>query len=213
MAGATTLTQVLLEQFRDVDAAHGKLCVFDEAHKYLSGAGGAAGSTGSLAESIVGTVRQMRHYGLRVAISTQSPTALPPEVLELTSIAVCHRFHSRDWYAYLSKKIPLHAGAFPAVMALRPGQALVFAANHGLGVDAGNGDRDGHVDDDGHAHDSGEEEHGNGNSSNIFVIQIRKRLTADGGSSRTNKTRKPRATKSTIALASDLAGSLEKASL
>jgi hypothetical protein len=177
---------VLLEQFRDIDAANGKLCVFDEAHKYLSSGAGGTGS--SLTASIVGTVRQMRHYGLRVAISTQSPTALPPEVLELTSIAVCHRFHSRDWYAHLSKKIPLlqHADdALPAVMALRPGQALVFAANHGLGKQAGYAGGS-YADDGGCARD--EDEFG---KHNIFTMQIRRRLTADGGASRTNKRHKP----------------------
>ena len=53
---------VLLEQFRNTQVSHGKLCVFDEAHKYLKGA-----KSGPLADSIVDTVRQMRHYGMRIS--------------------------------------------------------------------------------------------------------------------------------------------------
>jgi hypothetical protein len=35
----------------------------------------------------------MRHEGMRVAVSTQSPKVLAPELLELVSVAVLHNFH------------------------------------------------------------------------------------------------------------------------
>ena len=144
--------------------SHGKLCVFDEAHKYLKGA-----KSGPLADSIVDTVRQMRHYGMRIAISTQSPTDLPPELLELTSVAICHRFHSKDCYNYLAKKIPLPPGdGFSDIMNLLDGQAFVFAANHGLGG----------------LQYKNQNEIAEGK---MFKIQIRKRITLDGGASRQNK--------------------------
>lgn len=57
---ANGVFQVLLEIFRDpkvVPSKHGKLCVLDEAHKYMSGDKAKAGM---LAASVVDTVRQMR---------------------------------------------------------------------------------------------------------------------------------------------------------
>ena len=35
---------------------------------------------------------------------------LAPELLELVSVAVLHRFHSRDWMEYLQAKTPLEFG-------------------------------------------------------------------------------------------------------
>ncbi len=60
--------------------------MFDEAHKYLT-------KNDALGDVIVDTVRQMRHLGMRVVVSTQSPQVLPAELLELVTIAVLHRFH------------------------------------------------------------------------------------------------------------------------
>ena len=53
---------------------------------------------------------------------------MPPELLELASVAVCHSFHSIDWYKYMSNKLPLAADGFSLVQALKPGEALMFAA-------------------------------------------------------------------------------------
>ena len=58
-----------------------KLAVFDEAHKYLQNS-----TMDELSGTIVSTVRQMRHNGVRVVVSTQSPKTLPPELLELVSV-------------------------------------------------------------------------------------------------------------------------------
>jgi len=84
-SAANGIFQVLLEQFREIASRHGKLCVLDEAHKYMSGD---KAKSEMLAASVVDTVRQMRHYGMRIAISTQSPTTLPPEVL-CVCVCVC----------------------------------------------------------------------------------------------------------------------------
>ena len=159
---ARGIFQILLENFREFDVSHGKLCVLDEAHKYLD-----VNKKSGLTESIVYTVRMMRHYGIRVAISTQSPLTLPPEVLELTKIAVCHKFHSRDWVAHLAKKLPL-SKSVSDVMTLKPGEALVYAANHGLGV-----------------HPLVSE--GDDPDSDVLKIRIRPRLTMDGGNSRIHR--------------------------
>lgn len=92
-AEANGVFQVMLEQFRKKELPCGKLAVFDEAHKYLEGGDG-------LAHSIVDTVRLMRHEGIRVVVSTQSPLTMPPELLELSTVAVLHSFHSNDWFRY-----------------------------------------------------------------------------------------------------------------
>ena len=85
-----------------------------------------------LSKAIVNVARLMRHDGVRLAVSTQSPAALAPELLELVTVAVLHRFHSRDWFSYLAKKLPLPDAARERLMLLKPGHALVFASQHRL---------------------------------------------------------------------------------
>eukprot|EP00040_Diaphanoeca_grandis_P022534 m.121370 g.121370 ORF g.121370 m.121370 type:complete len:771 (+) comp28849_c0_seq1:141-2453(+) len=197
---ANGIFQVLLEQFRDTPV-DGKLVVFDEAHKYLSSTKSAA-----LVDSIVDTVRQMRHYGLRVAISTQSPLALPAEVLELTSLAICHRFHSRDWFRHLAQKIPLPAASFEAIQLLKTGEAIVFAGKNSLSrrqvrhTHRVNVDPRNQYDDEGDGFNNMyiyNKEFGVKTDTTtttpetvapnkVFKIQIRNRLTMDGGASQTN---------------------------
>ena len=151
---ANGIFQVLLEQFRQTKMDCGKLLVCDEAHKYFG-----EHKTMGLAGAIVDTVRLMRHEGIRVVVSTQSPLSMPAELLELSTVAVCHSFHSQDWYSYLATKLPLPPQGFHSVRALNPGEALVFAARTPLGD---------------------EEAHG------IQTIKIRPRLTEDRGASRCN---------------------------
>ena len=158
---ANGIFQVLVEQFRAASfpGGCGKLLALDEAHKFMDGS-----HSDGLSSAIVNTARLMRHDGLRLAVSTQSPKALAPELLELVSVAILHRFHSRDWFTYLSAKIPLPESAFESVMDLPPGQALVFAARHGV-QSVQNRDSE---------------------SGRLMRVDIRARLTADRGASRTN---------------------------
>uniref|UniRef100_A0A7S0X3J6 Uncharacterized protein n=1 Tax=Mantoniella antarctica TaxID=81844 RepID=A0A7S0X3J6_9CHLO len=120
-ADASAIFQVLHEQFRQLsNCPSGKLCVLDEAHRYLS-------SGTPLAAGLVKGVRVMRHNGMRYAISTQSPLTLPPEILELSSAVLVHGFHSHVWYSCLSKNIPFPHDGFSIIQQLDPGEALVFA--------------------------------------------------------------------------------------
>ena len=140
----------------------------DEAHKVMDGA-----ASDGLSEAIVNVARLMRHDGMRLAVSTQSPAALAPELLELVTVAVLHRFHSRDWFAYLAKKLPLPARAREQLMELRPGHALVFASQHRVARAAAaagraSGDADG------------------GGCGHVFQLHIRQRITADRGATRIN---------------------------
>lgn len=117
--------QVLLEQFRSAPVGGvGKVVAFDEAHRYLSHAG--PGCT-ELSQAVVDTVRMMRHEGMRILLSTQSPTTLPPELLELASMTVLHRFQSAEWIKYLASKVPLPEDSFERIKRLQRGQALVLS--------------------------------------------------------------------------------------
>jgi hypothetical protein len=186
-AEANGVFQVLLEQFRQKKTDCGKVVVCDEAHKYFDGK--SKGGDG-LAGAIVDTVRLMRHEGIRVIVSTQSPLTMPPELLELSSVAVCHNFHSIDWYKYMASKLPLAADGFSMVQALKPGEALMFAAwaEFGEGVlrhDMISSDDDGDGDDDDDPAASGggaTVDH----SDSCFLLRVRPRITADRGASRHN---------------------------
>lgn len=155
-ADANGIFQVLLEQFRACDVDAGKVVVLDEAHRYLSRDSG-------FARAVVDAVRVMRHEALRVVVSTQSPLTLPPEILELTSVAVLHAFHSSDWYAYLASKLPIPKDGFKTVRHLDPGDALVFAARADLAPAEDFEEQDGR---------------------DCAVIRVRRRLTCDLGASR-----------------------------
>ena len=103
----------------------GKVVVCDEAHKYFDGK-----AKDGLAGAVVDTVRLMRHEGIRVVISTQSPLTMPTELLELSTLAIFHSFHSSDWYKYLAAKLPLPEGGFDCVRRLQPGEALVCCSTN-----------------------------------------------------------------------------------
>ncbi len=153
---ANGLFQVLTEQFRTLPTKGGKVLCLDEAHKYMSGE-----KADGLSEAIVNVARLMRHDGIRLVVSTQSPKALAPELLELVTVAVLHHFHSPDWWNYLTSKLPLNQDAFKRILSLGSGEAVVFATSHDLSVE-------------------------NLEGSHCLPIRIRPRLTEDYGSSRKN---------------------------
>ena len=157
---ANGIFQVLTEQFRamPVTRTAGKLLVLDKAHKFMDG-----NSSDGLSQSIVNVARLMRHDGMRLIVSTQSPRALAPELLELVTTAVLHRFHSRDWLTYLNQKLNLPEEIMPTLSYLDPGSAIVFASRHLVRQAAPN---------------------------SSFKVSIRARVTADRGSSRTNVSQK-----------------------
>ena len=121
-------------------------------------------SKDGLSAAIVNCARLMRHDGMRLIISTQSPKVLAPELLELVSVAVMHRFHSFDWFTYLESKLSLSKSAFKKIMNLHEGQALVFASRHNIRYSS------------------------NEYGQNVFLIKIRRRVTADMGRSTVNST-------------------------
>jgi len=118
-ADANRIFQVIVSMFRKKNTHCGKLLVFDEAHKYLDR------KLGDLCDDVVRLVRQMRHYGLRVIVGTQSPEVLSRELLELSSFTILHRFTSPDWFRHLSKLIQLNEDSLQNITKLLTGEALV----------------------------------------------------------------------------------------
>mmetsp|Transcript_20203 Transcript_20203/g.46341 ORF Transcript_20203/g.46341 Transcript_20203/m.46341 type:complete len:831 (+) Transcript_20203:315-2807(+) len=153
---ANGLFQVLTEQFRTLPTKGGKVLCLDEAHKYMDGV-----KADGLSSAIVNAARLMRHDGLRLLVSTQSPKALAPELLELVTVACLHHFHSPDWMSYLKSKLPLQESAFARILSLNSGEAVAFATSHNLPI-------------------------GNAEGSHCLPMRIRPRITEDLGSSRKN---------------------------
>jgi hypothetical protein len=170
---ANSIFHVLLTQFRALPFKHGgKAVLVDEAHKFLQ-----AGGDDGLTSAIVDAARLMRHEGMRLVVSTQSPKVLAPELLELVTIAAIHRFHSVDWFTHLANKIPLDSKFFPQIQNLFVGEAIVFCPK--MNVITSNANNE-------------EELIGPGNSpvirkqTDIIKLVMRQRVTLDYGASRTN---------------------------
>jgi len=128
----------------------------------------------------------MRHEGVRVVVSTQSPLTMPPELLELSTVVACHGFFSQDWYAYLQKKLPLPEGGFDEVRNLPAGHALVFSKRIVLEATAANAadDEDGIDDADFVGHD---QRAGPRGVAAAMILNIRPRITKDLCASRENE--------------------------
>ena len=86
----------------------------------------------ALTESLLSVIRQQRHLGTRVIISTQEPT-ISPRLLDLCSMTVVHRFTSPEWFGVLRRHILMEEektnpdGLFRRILNLRVGEALLFA--------------------------------------------------------------------------------------
>jgi hypothetical protein len=147
---ANGIFQVLLSMFLNTSGP--KLVVFDEAHKYLDT------NTSPLSAAIITSVRQMRHHGLRVVISSQSPKSIPAEIFDLSTLCLVHRFIAHDWFTYLKEKIHMESERYNQVMQLDTGQALLFYSKWSHVIP--------------------------GTSSFVVPVSIRARITMDGGRSK-----------------------------
>lgn len=98
-------------------------------------------ATNKFTESLLSLIRQQRHYGARIIISTQEPT-ISAKLLDLCNICIVHRFASPEWLSILQR----HIGALRCeigadgggngtgfndmmkiIMNLMEGEALIFA--------------------------------------------------------------------------------------
>ncbi|KAI0771995.1 hypothetical protein BD413DRAFT_50205 [Trametes elegans] len=131
-ASACALFEIATRLFVRANVNTGKVLVVDEAHKYLSVNKGMSGLT----KALIALTRQQRHLAMRVILSTQEPTALPPVLIELCSIAILHRFSSPAWWEAIAKHVSadlVDDDAFDHVVRLKTGEAVILAPA-GLGM-------------------------------------------------------------------------------
>jgi hypothetical protein len=118
-----------------------KAMTYVEGTQYLT----SSGSSSRLTDSLLSVIRQQRHLGTRVLISTQEPTVVPPSFLDLCSFVIAHRFSSPKWLNHLKEHISVEDAQWRSkvcgchtcprsslkcrikVITLRTGEAMVFA--------------------------------------------------------------------------------------
>jgi hypothetical protein len=189
---ACILFKIGMDMYLESGSTTGKVIVVDEAHKvYLPLPSSSpifanrsqymtdTPASKVLTESLLRVIRQQRHYGARVIISTQEPT-ISPRLIDLCSITVIHRFSSPEWFDVLRRHIFLldeqrsnsdgKAELFKRIRNLSTGEALVFAPSAVVRKEEGE------------EGEEGEEEWGKV-SEGVLKVKVRKRLTWDGGTS------------------------------
>ncbi|TFK55842.1 hypothetical protein OE88DRAFT_1731482 [Heliocybe sulcata] len=174
-ASACGIFEIAVRMFLRVNVGTGKVLVVDEAHKYLSVNNGSSSLTNALSTLI----REQRHLAMRVIISTQEPTVVPPVLLDLCTVAVLHRFSSPAWWEHIVKHVSADfAGGrvFDKIVRLRTGEAIVLAPS-GLGSFSAAGRSTGPSDE--QANPKVLDQFGR----RYIVMKTRKRITADGGAS------------------------------
>ncbi|EED22283.1 conserved hypothetical protein [Talaromyces stipitatus ATCC 10500] len=168
---ACILFRIAIDLFLHAHPSRGKMIVADEAHKYMTNTEAAS----ALTETFLNIIRQQRHLGTRIIISTQEPT-ISPRLIDLCSITIVHRFSSPEWYQTIRKHLPIEykkdnsnqdgngdsttLDGMYEISSLRTGEALVFAPSAHL--------LDGHQ-------ELMDVKH------KVFKMVIRKRVTWDGG--------------------------------
>ncbi|KAI5781295.1 hypothetical protein EDC01DRAFT_710193 [Geopyxis carbonaria] len=161
---ACVLFNTLLGLYLEAPAsAAGKLVAVDEAHKYLNTT---TPASKLLTDQLLSIIRQQRHYGARVVVSTQEPT-VSPKLMDLASATVVHRFSSPEWFEVLRKHISKAApdegrALFESIVELGVGEAVVFAPSAVVAGEGGEGRRLG---------------------PRGMRVKMRKRITWDGGKS------------------------------
>ena len=133
-------------------------------------------SSNQFTESLLSVVRQQRHLGTRVVIATQEPT-ISPALLYLSSMTIVHRFTSPSWLAMLKSHLAGISDGdsqrdvqqiFERIVNLDVGQGLLFSPAAMLEVESSmpqNGRRMRKL------------------GSRYIKVQVRQRLTTDGGKS------------------------------
>ncbi|KAK5110037.1 hypothetical protein LTR85_001789 [Meristemomyces frigidus] len=110
----------------------GMIVALDEAHKYMDQSPAAT----NLTNRLLTTIREQRHIGTRVIISTQEPT-LSDKLLDLCSISIVHHFKSPAWFRAIRDHLSGASGLvdsdkeqatlFEQIVTLTVGESRVFA--------------------------------------------------------------------------------------
>ncbi|KAL2886709.1 hypothetical protein HOO65_060539 [Ceratocystis lukuohia] len=101
---ACSLFDICLSLFLEQNTDLGRVIALDESHKYMN----ETDESKVFTESLLSAIRLQRHNGTRIIISTQEPT-VSPNLLDLCSITIVHRFTSPVWFQVLRRHL---AGAF-----------------------------------------------------------------------------------------------------
>ncbi|KAL5344902.1 hypothetical protein ACLOAV_009855 [Pseudogymnoascus australis] len=187
--GACSLFNMCLSIFVEQSMKLGKVIALDEAHKFMTESAEAQ----TLTETLLSTIRLQRHLGARIIISTQEPT-ISPDLLDLCSVTIVHRFTSPEWMRTLKAHLAAAASdmtepepiagdpdsesnsreksrtasmIFREIVGLEVGEALVFSpsAMVGVGVASSGGSRYIKL------------------GAGFLKVRVRARLTTDGGKS------------------------------
>lgn len=171
---ACALYNICLSLFLGGRNQGGCIVALDEAHKFLNSSAAAMEFT----DALTSVIAQQRHIATRVIIATQEPT-LSPRLLDLCNVTIVHRFLSPAWFDTLRSHL---AGAgltnenvmrmFDTIVGLKTGQALLYSPTAMLDVstqcDQGQ---------------LGAKAELMPLKAKYIRIQIRARITADGGKS------------------------------
>lgn len=134
-ASACSLFDMCLALFLEHDTKAGRVVALDEAHKFMT----ATDASNDFTSSLLQLIREQRHKGARVVVSTQEPS-ISPRLLDLCSMTFVHRFTSPAWLASLQTHL---AGADTAdgkralmdeIVNLGVGESLLFAPSAMLDV-------------------------------------------------------------------------------
>ncbi|KAH8830733.1 hypothetical protein DL96DRAFT_1786217 [Flagelloscypha sp. PMI_526] len=127
---AASLFEIVVRLFIRTDLTTGKVLLVDEAHKYLSNSSQGNGLT----RTLLRLIREQRHLGLRVIISTQAHRC-PPSLIDLCSIAILHRFSALNWWTHISGHLSAdfsESDAFDMIVKLKNGESIMLVPS-GLG--------------------------------------------------------------------------------
>ncbi|KAK3067986.1 hypothetical protein LTR53_014795 [Teratosphaeriaceae sp. CCFEE 6253] len=131
-ATVCTLFDICLSVAKEKRPGCGMVVALDEAHKYIDQSPAATNFT----DRLLTTIREQRHIGTRVIISTQEPT-ISEKLLDLCSISIVHHSNSPAWF----RSIRDHPGGgsglvnsereqvtlFEEIVTLPVGESRVFA--------------------------------------------------------------------------------------
>ncbi|KAJ4235228.1 hypothetical protein NW760_004762 [Fusarium oxysporum] len=97
---ACSLFDICLSLFLEQKTDLGRVVALDESHKYMNN----TNESNVFTESLLSAIRLQRHNGTRIIISTQEPT-VSPNLLDLCSITIVHRFTSPVWLQVLRRHL------------------------------------------------------------------------------------------------------------
>ncbi|KAL8924794.1 MAG: hypothetical protein Q9208_003884 [Pyrenodesmia sp. 3 TL-2023] len=99
-AAACALPDIFLHLFKDLGPKTGKIVALAEAYKFMT----STVQSSAFTESLLKTIREQRHSGMRIVIATQEPT-ISPKLLDLCSMTIVHRFTSPDLLQTLKARL------------------------------------------------------------------------------------------------------------